>query len=79
MDAEIRNCEFKFKCPKLWDELELTDDPNIRTCQECQRRVVFCRTASELKRAITDDECVAVKIPGSGRSLPLLGMVVDLS
>ena len=78
MDAEIRNCEFKFKCPKLWDELELTDDANIRTCEECQRRVFFCRTASELKRAITDDKCIAVKIPSSGRSEPFLGMVNPL-
>lgn len=22
MSDEIRNCEFRFKCPKLWDELE---------------------------------------------------------
>jgi hypothetical protein len=71
----IRNCKFRFKCQKLWDDLELTDNSSIRFCRECQRDVVFCGTDSDLMRAITNDECVAVNIPNSGRSEPLLGMV----
>jgi hypothetical protein len=62
MNTEIRNCEFTFKCPKVWDALAPTPDPSIRFCGECQRQVVFCRTATELKRAIIDNECVAVDI-----------------
>lgn len=70
MTHEIRNCEFTFKCPKLWDTLQPTPDPKIRLCDQCQRRVVFCRTAAELRRAIIDNECVAVNVPGpNGRQM----------
>jgi len=64
MTKEIRNCEFTFKCPKVWDLLAPTPDARIRFCGECQRQVVFCRTATELKRAVIDNECVAVDIRG---------------
>ena len=33
--SEIRNCEFKFKCPKQWEALELTDREDQRHCHEC--------------------------------------------
>lgn len=70
MTHQIRNCEFTFKCSKLWDTLQPTPDPKIRLCDQCQRRVVFCRTAAELKRAIIDNECVAVNVPGpNGRQI----------
>ena len=62
MTAEIRNCEFRFKCPKDWDSLLKTHDPKVRHCNECNRRVVYCKKASELQRAIIDNDCVAVEI-----------------
>ena len=64
MTKEIRNCEFTFKCPKLWASLALTSNDGVRFCQECQRSVIFCRTASELERAIINNDCVAVEISG---------------
>ncbi|WVN41195.1 hypothetical protein AOB54_06785 [beta proteobacterium MWH-UniP1] len=73
MNTEIRNCEFKFKCPKIWDSLTPTADERIRLCGECDRRVIFCRTATELKQAIIDDECVAVRISTQRGPEVLLG------
>ena len=62
MTAEIRNCEIRFKCPKDWDALPKTHDPNVRRCNECNRRVVYCKKASELQKAIINNDCVAVEI-----------------
>ena len=64
MATEIRNCEFTFKRPNVWDSLTPTPAARIRFSGECQHQVVFCRTATELKRVIIDNECVAVDIPG---------------
>jgi hypothetical protein len=73
MSTEIRNCEFRFECPKLWDALAPTTDERVRFCGECQRHVIFCRTATELKKAIINDDCVAVRIPTPRGPEMLLG------
>ena len=73
-DAEIRNCEFRFKCPMTWDALSTTLEPKIRYCSQCEREVVYCKTASELKRAIIENQCVAVEIrPARGRMNLIVG------
>lgn len=83
MNAEIRNCEFRFKCPRTWESLSKTFDQRVRHCSECDRRVIYCKTESELKRAIIYDECVAVEIvqPGGGVQLfvgePSVDQILD--
>ena len=57
---EIRNCEFRFKCPKTWDSLEKTPNAVQRYCGECQRIVIHCRTTTELEWAIVRNLCVAI-------------------
>jgi hypothetical protein len=65
---EIRNCEFRFRCPKTWDVLTHTDNYRVRHCKTCDRPVVYCRTPYELRDAIIKNECVAVEvIKGKGR------------
>ena len=65
---EIRNCEFRLRCPKTWDSLTHTDNPRIRHCKTCDRAVIYCRTPYELRDAILKDQCVAVEvIKGYGR------------
>ncbi len=74
--AEIRNCEFKFQCPKTWDSLSLTTVHEVRFCEECKKEVFFCNTAKELKSAIVADRCVAIEIAGFKRSPEVfLGLV----
>lgn len=72
MNAEIRNCEFRFKCPKTWDVLELTENDVVRFCGQCQRTVHYCKTPSELQTAIVNDQCVAVEIRETEESEPRL-------
>lgn len=60
--VEIRNCEFRFECPKLWAELQETENQKIRFCEACNRSVHYCKTPSELQRAIINNYCVAVEL-----------------
>ena len=83
MSDEIRNCEFRFKCPKSWDSLEKTPIAVQRYCGECQRIVIHCRTATELEWAIVRNLCVAISpVPSKKPSteIPIddqiLGMLV---
>ena len=62
---EIRNCEFRFKCPKLWDSLELTGDDTIRLCGKCNRTVHYCKTPLQLHAAIIANQCICVEIQDS--------------
>ena len=73
--AEIRNCEFRVECPKLWTELRETKDVNVRFCNAVECPVHYCRTPAELQRAIIKNYCVAVELQTECRSTPrvLLG------
>ena len=71
----IRNCEFRFKCPKDWDALKPTDREDERYCNECNQIVYFCHTEEELMAAIQADRCVAIAqgVPEDG--LFVVGMM----
>ena len=70
MNAQIRNCEFRVKCPRTWDSLSATGDPSLRSCDECKRTVRYCRTPDELHAAIVKNECVAVELYVGGETAP---------
>lgn len=72
---EIRNCTFRFKCPRSWDDLQITKIASQRHCPACSRNVHLCRTPSELSAAIRKDLCVAVDIKdkSTGKINRLLG------
>lgn len=59
--AEIRNCEFRFKCPMQWEALKPTDHEDQRYCGECNQLVYFCHIEEELMAAIKADRCVAIE------------------
>ena len=60
----IRNCEFKFKCPKRWDDLETAASPTAfdspRRCDECQQLVWKADNEEQLAKYILHDYCVAI-------------------
>ena len=60
----IRNCEtvFRFQCPKLWEQLALTESPGVRHCSACDRNVYFCVTDEE-----TIEHAKAGRRPGIAR------------
>lgn len=75
---EIRNCQFRFECPRNWVELEPMNNPAQRHCPACMQTVHLCRTPAELMAAIRKNWCVAVDVKNAatGRVDRLLGDVI---
>ena len=55
-----RQIEFEFACPRQWDQLEPTDDDEIRTCQVCREYVFYCRSVREAQHLAAFGACVAI-------------------
>jgi len=75
----LRNCKFKFKCYKSWDDLERTDNPAISFCGDCKKNVYYCETPEELNFAIAKNLCVAIRQdhPRAAHRQLSLGTVLD--
>lgn len=61
---KIENCgePFRFKCPKRWENLRVTNDPAVRHCGACNKNVYFCRTLPEAQSHARQERCVAVQL-----------------
>ena len=59
----IDNCEFKvkYKCPLLWKDLQGTDNPDARYCNECEKDVYRCNDEKEVKKHIGLKHCIATE------------------
>jgi uncharacterized protein (TIGR02996 family) len=57
----IEKCEvrFEFKCPKKWSSLTLLNEPTVRYCGTCDRRVHFCASLVEVVEHGAAQDCVA--------------------
>ena len=53
-------CEFRFKCPQVWDRLRPTAVQEVRHCPECRRDVYLALTDEDLRRHRDKGRCVAV-------------------
>lgn len=60
-------CQFTFQCPRLWQRLEPTMEPNVRYCLECRRDVYLARTEQDLRRLSEQGRCLAVPVLRTGR------------
>lgn len=60
--SDIRNCWFRFECSKKWHDLTETNNSKVRFCSKCEKTVHLCLTSNELKEAIEQNLCVAVRI-----------------
>jgi|SRR5579871_709276 len=49
---------FKFLCPKVWQDLEPTDEETVRFCSSCRRNVYLCTSREDIDRHA--GECVAL-------------------
>jgi uncharacterized protein (TIGR02996 family) len=59
----IDNCAslgWEFECPKRWEELKETDDPGVRFCDACRKKVFHCRTVSDAYSHALKGRCVAL-------------------
>ena len=58
----IENCDatFAFKCPKKWEQLRGTDDPNVRHCETCDEEIHYCHSLAQARGHALNGHCVAV-------------------
>ena len=57
----IKNCEFAFKCPQVWERLDATDRVDERHCASCEKLVYLCVDDLTLSRHVKTGHCVAVE------------------
>jgi hypothetical protein len=53
-------CQLAFACPKGWDAMEPTDQPDVRFCDHCQSQVHEVRTAEAFWEHARAERCVSV-------------------
>lgn len=60
--TEIENCrlEFRFQCPARWENLRLTEDDDIRFCENCRKKVYHCNSMQQARNHAHAGRCVAV-------------------
>lgn len=71
MYKKIRNCTWKFKCPRDWEGLASTDNLEVKFCDQCNRNVHFANDDAQFllhaklghcvaKYAVSEDELPAI-------------------
>lgn len=56
----IVTCQFKFKCPRGWNELDSTSNAKVRLCTSCDSNVYLAVTSSEFEQYARENKCVAL-------------------
>lgn len=60
MQLPIQNCTFEFDCPRDYEKLSKTDDPDVRFCSECSCNVYRCKSLDELAEHSQSGRCVSL-------------------
>jgi uncharacterized protein (TIGR02996 family) len=59
--APVEGCfRFAYQCPSQWQHLKQTDDPSIRFCETCEKKVFYCPTVDHAQRHALRGHCVAI-------------------
>jgi uncharacterized protein (TIGR02996 family) len=62
LPIEACNFQFTFRCPKRWENLRPTTDPNVRQCETCRKSVHFSASVAEARDHAQRGECVALSL-----------------
>lgn len=64
---DIENCasDWEYKCPKRWESLSVTSNPQERFCETCKETVYLCTTEDELSLRVGQRRCVAFDVINS--------------
>jgi hypothetical protein len=77
---KIINCEFEFKCPLSWENLQKLENNDVRFCSSCEKNVYFAQSQNELDKLANEGKCVAFNPhpqPDVLEEIPrMMGMVV---
>jgi hypothetical protein len=58
--GQIENCNFNYKCPKIWDDLVKTDNEDIRYCSMCNDNVYKVTNEEEFLKMSCENKCVYI-------------------
>ena len=72
----IKNCEFAFKCPRVWERLAATENDNERHCASCEKLVYLCEDDATLAFHVQAGHCVAIEDAISAGSM-VIGRVAS--
>lgn len=74
-DTYIDNCEerFRFRCPKLWSELAVTQDSAVRYCGVCEKNVYYCQGWELAERLAAEGKCIALHVG----DVPVVGNMIS--
>ena len=64
--------DWRFRCPKQWDDLEETGQAGLRYCSACKKTVFFCDSFQELSLRSREGRCVAFQ-SNEGQERMLVG------
>ncbi len=53
-------CNFKFKCPQEWNQLDATETEGVRFCTSCDSNVYLVTSSAEVEQHARDNKCVAL-------------------
>lgn len=76
MKISIPNCgkTTPTHCPKSWEDLTVSEQDNVRFCQECSQKVYLCQNEAEIAEHLQDEHIVARREEDKGpSSLPTMG------
>jgi len=64
---DIENCasDWEYQCPKRWESLSTTSNPQERFCDTCKEIVYLCTTEEELGTRVAQRRCVAFDVMAS--------------
>src|SRR5687768_884131 len=55
-------CQFRFKCPQVWDRFQPTAVEGTRYCPECRRDVHLALTEEAFRRHGDNGRCIVVPV-----------------
>jgi uncharacterized protein (TIGR02996 family) len=53
---------FEFICDLKWTDLQPTDDPKVRICLDCRRKVHYCDRIREAREHAWNGHCIAIDL-----------------
>lgn len=59
-NSVCQRVEFRYECPRTWENLTPTKEAAVRYCDTCRQRVYYCTTVTEARRHVHRGRCIAV-------------------
>ena len=70
----VVECVFHYQCPRRWENLVPTGNPDVRHCGQCDRDVYFCDDKESFMAHVGAGHCIATLLTdGQGPGQVIVG------